>query len=410
MWKEVPVGDPGTGEFLDKADYYVHATGLYPLFRHVAGQGLQDDFATFDRWRVTAEAEVTAEMGRQGLSPGASLTADDYLRLGGVGPLEHVSWTPVGPFRVMAGVQYYFESGVRVGGEGHIYHIGAPWGLSSISQPSYWRTRMQRHEDGFVSNLSVDLCHWLNADVDGKKLNPFVCTQAELEAETWAQITRPLPPFQATHLQKPSWYAVDWHLERNAAGRIHTNVAPYLINRPADNEARPPWKRDPSAPDPDKEKGAAPGLAYRVNHGRWLIVGPHMRTRTRLTSMEACNESARHAVNAILWDTAERGGGLLGEFCPTWDPEEDEFPDLAGLRTLDERLLARGLPHMLDILRVEASIIATPKSPLRLADYVSEAWEALRKEPGFSTSSIEEWAEVSRRFVDYMQDQAGLRR
>ena len=406
-WASEPVADPGTAAFCAQADYHVLAADLYALFQLVKDKGLVGDLGVIDDWRVTAESEVRRAMGVQGLPEGGAYSADDYLRLGGVGPAGHQSWTPTGPFRVMAGVQYYFESGVRVGGEGHVYYIGAPWGVSSISQPAYWRTRMQRHEAGFVSNLSVDLCHWTNAEVAADtSLNAFWTSADGLQAETWRQITEPLPEFQRTRLALPTWYAVDWHLERAAAGHIQRNAAPYLINRPEDNEARPTWNRDPGAPEPETLRGAAPGLAYRMSYGNWVLAGTQMRTRTRLTSMEAANESARHAVNAILYDAAMRvEGRLLGEFCKTWDPEDDEFPDLSSLRRLDERLVARGLPHMLDILKVEAVITATPKSPLNLADYLEEAYDSLRDEPGVPRQSWDEWKQVSQRLTGWFREQ-----
>jgi hypothetical protein len=61
--------------------------------------------------------------------------------------------------------------------------------------------------------------------------------------------------------------------------------------------------------------------------------------------MEGANESARHAVNAVL-----KACGVPSEPCEIWDPEANELSDLAWLRELDETLLCRGLPHFVDIL------------------------------------------------------------
>ena len=110
--------------------------------------------------------------------------------------------------------------------------------------------------------------------------------------------------------------------------------------------------------------------------------------KTRGT-VEAANESARHAVNAIIdhyltrpttrGQTPRRaapgaraspvvldypGQGTLtgspdfrmtplGEYCRIWDPEKHELPELASLRELDAKLFAAGLPHVWDMLGLE---------------------------------------------------------
>ena len=65
----------------------------------------------------------------------------------------------------------------------------------------------------------------------------------------------------------------------------------------------------------------------------------------RMTTMEAANESARHAVNAILRTIAKIDadqapivfngqGRLIGEFCQIWNPEEHELADLLPLKKI----------------------------------------------------------------------------
>ena len=86
-----------------------------------------------------------------------------------------------------------------------------------------------------------------------------------------------------------------------------------------------------------------------------------MATFTRMTTMEAANESARHAVNAILRAIAAVApnqnpplfncqGHLMGDPCDIWDPEENELEDLEYFKQLDEELHQKGLPHFFDIL------------------------------------------------------------
>jgi hypothetical protein len=73
-----------------------------------------------------------------------------------------------------------------------------------------------------------------------------------------------------------------------------------------------------------------------------------MQTFTRLTSMEAANESARHAVNAFLQDWK-----IGGDRCEIWDPEDHELEDLQWFKDLDEELFRRKLPHLIDILELQ---------------------------------------------------------
>ncbi len=404
-----PVPDPGATPFNENADYYVLATGLYHTFELVKEGTWVDDFKTMRAWHDDAVEEVKLAVAIN--RPDSGYDDDHYLSLGGVDKAgKNENWTPVGPFRTMAGIQYYFDSGVRVGGAGHVYYIGAPWGLSSISQPSYWRTRMQRHEAGFVSNLSVDLCNWTNPDIGGDNpLNAIAIGADRLQQEAWKQLTAPLPDFQKKGTTLPRWYAVDWHLERkdgDPSNRIQKNAAPFLINRPQDNEKRPTWATPLEAKD---DGGNNAGQRYRVTAKQWVLAGPHMRTHTRLTSMEASNESARHAVNAILYDVAMRktdqqDGELLGEFCKTWDPEDNEFPDLAPLKKLDERLIARGLPHMIEILGVEKMVIASPKTPMNWTTYLEEAYDTLRNEPKVGRNSWEDLRAGSERFMEWVKE------
>ena len=107
-----------------------------------------------------------------------------------------------------------------------------------------------------------------------------------------------------------------------------------------------------------------------------MLAGYYTKTHTRIPSMEAANESARHAVNAIL-KHLERSGAeglrIRRTYCDVWSPEDRELDDLRFLKELDARLLERGLPHLLDIF--DADYLAQhllrggsrdPLDPLRL--------------------------------------------
>jgi hypothetical protein len=100
--------------------------------------------------------------------------------------------------------------------------------------------------------------------------------------------------------------------------------------------------------------------------------------------MESANESARHAVNAVIdhlvdkryWTeivarvapaTANAGEPNLnsnftrefprpspvGDYCRIWNPEENELPSASAARDEDAIRFACGLPHIWDVLGIE---------------------------------------------------------
>jgi NAD(P)-binding Rossmann-like domain len=158
------------------------------------------------------------------------------------------------------------------------------------------------------------------------------------------------------------------------------NSNPYIINVPGQ------WGYRPG----QNATGGPPGSVqsfvwYESPTGslfhRWVPAGTYMATYTRLTTMEAANESARHAVNAILhkilqsgFDFSREQGHLLGDFCEIWDPEDCEPPDVAPFKELDEALMREGLPHFLDIFRVIDLVENLPEDVS-----LAEAFEQLRK-------------------------------
>jgi hypothetical protein len=158
------------------------------------------------------------------------------------------------------------------------------------------------------------------------------------------------------------------------------NSTRFLINTPdrvdANGTPIPIWTRRPgirmaSGGGPHEEEE----IFYEVELGRWLMVGNHMATHTRLSTMESANESARHAVIAMLHKLIEQGlaqdtyngqGRLLGEMPEIWKPADYELDDAKPYKRLDERLMAmvdddgNPLPHFLDILRVGDWVDALP--------------------------------------------------
>lgn len=247
---------------------------------------------------------------------------------------------PRGPLQHLSGIQFYFADDVRFW-RGHTQYLDSAWGLTSIAQPQFW-SRERTPGDQYRSILSIDIGIF-DREFEGR--TAWECTAPELAERVWTQIRQ---HHEAAFRQKygpsavfptPVAYALDAQLELEGRdGRIRWNHAPFLVNRTSQYETRPGRIAT--------EKGESRAVShYDVIAGRYVLAGTFMQTYTRLTSMEGANESARHAVNALLqrWNAP-------GDRCEIWDPEEHEVEDLAWLKELDEALVRKRLPHFIDIL------------------------------------------------------------
>lgn len=305
-----------------------------------------------------------------------------------------------GPLRHLCGVQFFFPANLQFGQE-HTLYMESGWRLSSISQVHFWHRR-PTGADGYRGIVSVDIGAMfrpLGRPIDGRDLG--------VEGGTWAwnlpkaliaeevfrdvadtiavntlsrrrkddhdarltmdplrdafspaqhgpfagsvRVARRRPggvrpsggnsvPRLETPIE-PLCYHFDQNVVFDHGGKgVTQNLSPYLINRPREWALRP--GRLP--PAESSQRG------YELQNANWVLAGTYMKTHTRLTTMESANESARHAVNAILQDQQ-----TLGDRCMIWNPEDYELPELNDLKALDERLFADGYPHMVEILGLD---------------------------------------------------------
>ncbi len=186
------------------------------------------------------------------------------------------------------------------------------------------------------------------------------------------------------------------HGPGQGTGRVVRNETPYLVPIVGDWENRPggdPWNPHETSwtSTPTEEdwlvdldtRGVwqARHGGYQVHHNSVVFAGTWNRTFTRLTSMEAACESARHAVNAILDHYVWVGSGgadrrdnttlpwrfpygfldqgfsspvrmptPAGDYCYVFDVENREPADTRLLRNLDSQYCLQSLPHPLDTL------------------------------------------------------------
>jgi hypothetical protein len=326
--------------------------------------------------------------------------------------------------QTMSGIQFFFTHELKIN-NGYVYYSRAPWGLTSINSAQFWQHRPTLERDGFVSLLSVDLCDWNTKAREGAVMGKAAseCTAEESAEQVFAQIVSEMRPAGAPagaplyDPPAPAWFHFDETIEFGQDGLFARAKVPYLVPIKADFHNRPgppPWDPTPSVASPPPEQKPEPGVwraphgGYPVHWDKLVFAGVYLKTFTRMSTMEAANESGRHAANAILdhfrWvkapapldaraearpseegrdrtDTSSQETRHMrsevfyrstpaGDYCTIWDMEHWELPEFAQAKQYDEWCLNRGLPHPWDILGIEripslVSKLAHAAEPLR---------------------------------------------
>ncbi|HEY1337454.1 MAG TPA: FAD-dependent oxidoreductase, partial [Bryobacteraceae bacterium] len=218
----------------------------------------------------------------------------------------------------MNGIQFYLERDVPVV-HGHTIYIDSPWALTSISQRQFWRpNQLQQYGDGRVGGiLSVDISDWTAPGIlYGKPATH--CTAEEIKNEVWAQIKGHLNVDGAREFEDANLLA--WFLDPDIEfpnPTQTTNLEPLLINTAGSLAWRPEAHTE------------IPNL---------MLASDYVRTYTDLACMEAANEAARRATNAIL--DRERSAAPRAAL---WPLQEPDF--FAPMRDFDRLRFLLGLPH-----------------------------------------------------------------
>ncbi|WP_377323383.1 FAD-dependent oxidoreductase [Pimelobacter simplex] len=222
----------------------------------------------------------------------------------------------------MVGIQFFLRAPVKLT-HGHLTFLDAPWSLTALTQGQFWadRTITRDYGDGAVVDiLSIDISNW---DAPGILYGKTAkeCTPAEIAAEVLAQVRAhhtagDLLPEGIVH----SWF-LDPGVRWDAAQRRNTNETPLLVNT-VDS-----WSRRPTA------RTGVPNL---------MMSGDFVQTDIDLATMEGANESARHAVNAIL-DESGSSAARATTF-RLYDP-----PEFTLLKQTDRLLYRLGRRNLLDL-------------------------------------------------------------
>jgi uncharacterized protein with NAD-binding domain and iron-sulfur cluster len=178
--------------------------------------------------------------------------------------------------RWMNGVLFYLDRDVKLV-NGHAIYIDSEWSLTSISQKQFWpQVDLSRRGDGRTRGiLSIDVSEWQRP---GKRTGKVaqLCSREEIFEEVWGQLQAHLDDdlTGVTVVDRFLDPAIVFPNPTSAA-----NLEPLLINTAGS------WADRPDA-------------ATRIPN--LFLASDYVRTHTDLATMEAANEAARRAVNAIL--------------------------------------------------------------------------------------------------------------
>ena len=219
----------------------------------------------------------------------------------------------------MSGVLFYLNRNAAPL-NGHVIYAHSPWSLTSISQRQFWDKRpvgmgaypwSQRGNGGAVDILSAIVSAWDEAGtkVVTKKANE--CTEGEIFDETWAQIKAHLTLAGNGSLNDSDVVGrfLDPAIAFDAvSGKVSGNSEPLLINTASSRRHRP-----------------AAGTAL----SNFFVASDYVATNTDLACMEAANEAARQAVNALLTRSGSTAPPCV--ITPLQEPDAFRF-----FQTIDE--------------------------------------------------------------------------
>lgn len=258
------------------------------------------------------------------------------------------------PYRHFAGIQFFLAQDFPIL-KGHIYYPDSAWRLSSISQGQFRQARGERN--AYRGVISVIIGAW-NARDERCPKTAWSCGEHEIAAEVWRQLREGLGSASRELPEQVPDFSIDQNIKfgtTNGKRQVTENSSPYLVNtvRLADL-----WRRFAS-------------VEYRAwFYGSMVFCGSWLPTSTRIATMEAANESARRAVNALLASRERKSKtGFVTSPCALFEMEAREAIDLAFLRRLDAELVSRGLPHVLDVLGVPALLLDDMGSGRHAADH-----------------------------------------
>jgi uncharacterized protein with NAD-binding domain and iron-sulfur cluster len=272
--------------------------GVYHTRTRVTRIAMQKDrIATATVSGPQGETEVAADyfVAAIPIEHFAPLVSDEMVtqapELAGVGELaKKVRW--------MNGIQFFLTKDVPIV-DGHSLYVDSPWAITSISEAQLWHgIDLSQYGDGTVRGiLSVDISDW---DANGTFVGLPARRIDDLELiakEVWEELKCSQNVAGRTLLtddMRHSWF-LDTDIQIPHPDRPHptVNLEPLFINTPGS------WFKRPTA---------------KTTIRNLTLASDYVQTETDLACMEAANEAARRAVNAILDDVSSDE-----QRCRLWD-------------------------------------------------------------------------------------------
>ena len=272
-----------------------------------------------DYYIAALPAEVMARLLDDGILD-ADSSLGDIKEIG----TKYVEW--------MNGIQFYLTEDMPLS-NGHTIYIDSPWALTSISQQQFWPDHpLESYGDGKVRGvISVDISNW-HADGNTVKKPAMYCSAEEIRTEVWEELKtshskddKPL-----TDQMLYCWF-LDPDIQREAWVKTLAAPGPPTMTGlvPMDGDAEPlfvayinTWRLRPQA---------------FTAISNFMLASDYVRTFTSVATMEAANEAARRAVNAIIQESGHRAS-----LCRLWNVTEPRFAFI--FRMIDQHRYERGLP------------------------------------------------------------------
>ncbi len=241
----------------------------------------------------------------------------------------------------MNGIQFFLYRPLSLV-KGHYLFVDSPWALTGIAEGQFWpNVNLAERGDGTVRDvLSVCISNWDTPGIVYRRPASDL-SRVQIAAEVWAQLKASVNRGGSVLLRDEDLHS--WFLDpdivdakRRKAG-LYVDTEPLFVNRVNT------WQFRPEA---------------TTKIANMVLASDYVRTFTDIACMEAANEAARRAVNAIL----DRTGSKAGR-CGVWPLHEPDA--LAPLRAVDKLKFKAGLPWGFPVPGASAAIpSATTTAPI----------------------------------------------
>lgn len=261
----------------------------------------------------------------------------------------------------MNGILFYLTYDPKII-HGHTIYVDAPWALTSISQPQFWKhVDVSKYGDGKIKGIiSVDISDWMvgEAEVNGEMKTAICCSPPQIRDVVWRDLKASLNHDDANPVLTDYH---DWFLDADITQKLEllTRVrrearasfeeAMSIDERVSRIESRPPFRwTTEDLPEGDEHilENKEPLLVNEINTWKLrpeavtdipnlFLASDYVRTYTDLATMEGANEAARRAVNGIL------EASLINARCNIWSLQEPR--GLLLFRKYDQHRYNKGL-------------------------------------------------------------------